>query len=180
MTGRSELEIRELLDWTATHEEEVGEYLRTHEKTISERWKKFLAYFYPDAVIRKQYLRTQHVYMGEGSFANLGLTADATEAAPVRIGCRVSIAPGVCFITNSEPNNSERLRALPYVAEHLIKEREIVVEDDVWIGAGATILPGVHIGEGAIVGAGSLVLCDVEAYSIVAGVPAKKIRELEH
>jgi acetyltransferase-like isoleucine patch superfamily enzyme len=48
--------------------------------------------------------------------------------------------------------------------------------DDVWIGANSTILKGVHIGEGAVVAAGSLVNKDVPRYSIVAGVPAKVIK----
>lgn len=51
-----------------------------------------------------------------------------------------------------------------------------VIGNDVWIGANATILRGVTVGDGAIIGAGSVVTKDVEPYSIVAGVPAKKLR----
>ena len=53
-------------------------------------------------------------------------------------------------------------------------KRQITVGDDVWIGYGATVLSGVSIGEGAIVAAGSLVAKDVEPFSVVAGIPAKK------
>jgi len=53
----------------------------------------------------------------------------------------------------------------------------IVLEDDVFIGANATILDGVKIGRGAVVGAGSVVTKNVDSYSIVAGVPAKKIKD---
>ncbi|GGH56546.1 acetyltransferase-like isoleucine patch superfamily enzyme [Filimonas zeae] len=52
-----------------------------------------------------------------------------------------------------------------------------VIEDDVWIGYGSVILSGVKIGEGSIIGAGSLVTKDVEPYCIYGGVPAKKIGE---
>jgi len=50
------------------------------------------------------------------------------------------------------------------------------IDDDVWIGANATILPGVHIGKGAVVGGGAVVTKDVMPYTVVAGVPARVIR----
>lgn len=55
-------------------------------------------------------------------------------------------------------------------------DQPIVIEDDVWIGTRVIILPGVHIGKGSIIGAGSVVTRDVPQYSIVAGNPAKIIR----
>jgi acetyltransferase-like isoleucine patch superfamily enzyme len=55
----------------------------------------------------------------------------------------------------------------------------VVIDDDVWIGFGASILKGVHIGQGAIIGAGSLVNCDVPAWTVVAGQPARPIRTLD-
>ena len=54
----------------------------------------------------------------------------------------------------------------------------IVVEEDAWIGSSVTVLPGVTIGRGAIVGAGSVVTKDVAPYTIVVGVPAKPIRTI--
>ncbi len=53
---------------------------------------------------------------------------------------------------------------------------DIIVDDDVWIGYGATILSGVHIGQGAVVAAGAVVSKDVPPYAIVGGVPAKVIK----
>ncbi|NMF60555.1 acyltransferase [Pseudanabaena yagii] len=55
----------------------------------------------------------------------------------------------------------------------------IIIEDDVWIGAGATILDGCTIGKGSVIGAGAVVTKSVEPYSIVGGIPAKKIRMRE-
>lgn len=54
--------------------------------------------------------------------------------------------------------------------------RSIVIEDDVWIGANVTVLPGVTIGRGSIIAAGAVVTKDVEPYSIAGGVPAKLIK----
>ena len=54
----------------------------------------------------------------------------------------------------------------------------VVIEDNVWIGEGAMIMPNVHIGKGAIIAANSVVTHDVQAYTIVGGVPAKVIKTL--
>ena len=54
--------------------------------------------------------------------------------------------------------------------------KPVIIDDDVWIGARVTILPGIHVHEHSIIGAGAVVTHDVPAYSIVAGVPAKVIK----
>ncbi len=58
------------------------------------------------------------------------------------------------------------------------KKSPVIIEDDVWIAAKATILKGVHIGKGSVVAAGAVVTKDVPAYTLVGGVPAKPIRKL--
>ena len=55
-------------------------------------------------------------------------------------------------------------------------EKDIIVGNDIWIGAGAVILPGVRIGDGAIVAAGAVATKDVAAYTIVGGAPARFIK----
>jgi len=62
----------------------------------------------------------------------------------------------------------------------VVKSRPIVIKDKVWIGFGCTILNGVTIGEGAIIGANSVVREDVKPWTIVAGNPAKEIRSISH
>ncbi|SBW09782.1 putative acyl transferase [uncultured Alphaproteobacteria bacterium] len=54
---------------------------------------------------------------------------------------------------------------------------DVVIEDDVWIGVNAVIMPGVRIGKGAVIGANSVVTRDVGSYEIWAGIPAAKIRD---
>lgn len=145
-------------------------------------WRRWLAMYYPDARVRKVFWARTGVSMGEGTFANHGMIVvndHASEDVMVLIGRDVSIAPGVIFVTDSAPNNSARLQSIPYVAQHLMKVAPINVEDHAWIGANAVILPGVRVGEGAIVGAGSVVTQDVPSYTIVAGAPARQIRRLD-
>ena len=54
--------------------------------------------------------------------------------------------------------------------------RAVIIEDDVWIGARVTILPGVHIGKGSVLGAGSVITADVPPYAVVGGNPARVLK----
>jgi acetyltransferase-like isoleucine patch superfamily enzyme len=63
--------------------------------------------------------------------------------------------------------------------ENHIKDKPVIIEENVWIGANAVILPGVKIGKNSIVGAGSIVTKDVEENVIVAGNPARIIKRLD-
>lgn len=56
-------------------------------------------------------------------------------------------------------------------------EKDVVIKDDVWIGFGAIIMPGVNIGEGCVIGAGAVVTKNCEPYGVYVGVPAKLIKK---
>ena len=91
----------------------------------------------------------------------------------VIIGDNVMIAPDcVIYVRNHE---SSRLD-IPMCKQGSTEERPVVIGNDVWIGGRVIILPGVKIGDGAIVGAGSVVTRDVSEYDIVAGNPARVIK----
>jgi maltose O-acetyltransferase len=157
------------------------DWLSANTNDIPPRWKRWLAIYYPDARIRKLFWQKTFVEMGEGTYANPGMMVvdDYTSGeCLLSIGNHVSIAPYVTFVAYSMPNNSPIMQTHPYVREYLIERAKIVVEDDVWIGAHVTILPGIRIGRCSIIGAGAVVTEDVLPFSIVAGVPAKLIRDI--
>jgi len=161
-------------------DEQLYNYLMNHAEDMPERFIKYLAYYYPDARVRKQYLRKLGVLVGENSFINLGFQCTlAKEGISAVIGKNVSIGPNVTFVVSSCANNGQEINMIPYVRDHLTKEKQIIVEDEVWIGAGVVVLPGITIGCCSVMGAGSVVTRDVEPYSVYAGVPARKIRTLE-
>jgi acetyltransferase-like isoleucine patch superfamily enzyme len=86
----------------------------------------------------------------------------------IRIHNNVSISPEAYIVSLEHDPNDPAFTT---------RGAEVVIEDDVWIGARAMIMPGVRIGKGAVVAAGGLVTKDVEPYQIVAGVPAHPIGE---
>ena len=103
------------------------------------------------------------------------------ETARLKIGSFCSIGPHVEFLLSSD-HASQHFSTFPFKVKYGLEEFEgiskgdIIVDDDVWIGYGATILSGVHIGQGAIIAAGSIVVKDIPPYAIVAGVPAKVVK----
>lgn len=143
------------------------------------RLVKLVAYYYTDARVRKLYWRRLGLEMGEGTYANLGVRLLSNDYKPrVHIGRNVSIGAGVTFVATATANNGQEINTLPYVRDNLTVESEITVEDEVWFGANVTVLPGVHIGRCTVVGAGSVVTKDLAPYSVYAGVPARRIRDL--
>jgi maltose O-acetyltransferase len=143
------------------------------------RFAKYLALYYPDARIRKLYSSYIGISMGLNTYANFGLkVVPNNNKISVFIGDNVSIAPNVLFVCCSSPNNAKELTEIDYVKNKLVRSSNIHIEDEVWIGANVTIFPGVFVGKCSIIGAGSVVMTDIEPYSIYAGIPAKKIRDL--
>ena len=91
----------------------------------------------------------------------------------VRIGHHVMIGPFVQIYTAAHPLEAGARNRGWEVA------KPVVIEDGAWVGGGAILLPGVRVGRNAVVGAGAVVARDVPANAVVAGNPAKVIRELD-
>lgn len=121
-----------------------------------------------------------------GEWCFIGEGTRIWSSGTIQIGDRVLVSHNVnLFDSLTHPLNA-RLRHAQFKAIVLLGhprsidlgERPVVVGNDVWIGANACVLRGVTIGEGAIVGAGSVVTHDIPPFTLVAGNPARVIREL--
>lgn len=98
--------------------------------------------------------------------------------ANVYISSKVMIGPNVMFISGNHRIDILNKFMIDVTEEDKLPQNDadIVIEEDVWIGAGAIILSGVRIGRGSVIAAGSVVSKNVECYSIVGGVPARIIK----
>jgi len=108
------------------------------------------------------------ITLGERAFLNFGCVI--LDVAPVSIGARTKIGPGVQILAADHPRDPEARRSLLECA------RPVTIGENVWIGAGALILPGVTVGDDAIVGAGAVVTRSVAPGDTVAGNPARPLR----
>lgn len=111
-----------------------------------------------------------HIKVGKNFFANYNCTI--IDVADVIIGDNCQMAPNVAIYTAGHPvYPSTRNTAYEY-------GKEIVIGDNVWIGGNTVILPGVHIGDDVVIGAGSVVTKDIPDRCIAAGNPCKVIRKI--
>lgn len=109
------------------------------------------------------------IVIGSGS----GIGLDCVLMGPVTLGSNVMMGPR-CLLVSSAHRMDDL--TVPMAKQGMTPPDPIHVEDDVWIGGHVVILPGVTVGRGAVVAAGSVVTKDVPAYAIVAGNPARVIR----
>lgn len=114
-----------------------------------------------------RFLNGRKVHLGQRNVINFGCLFDGRKFA-IRTGDDVSIGPEAAVLTLGHDPQS------PAFAD---RGGEVIIGSHVWIGFRAIILPGVKIGDGAVVGAGAVVTRDVEPFAIVAGNPARKIGE---
>lgn len=111
-----------------------------------------------------------NIEVGENFYANVNLVI--LDGAKVKIGDNAFIAPNVGIYTAGHPlDASQRNRGLEYAYP-------VTIGHNVWIGAGAIILPGVTIGDNVVIGAGSVVTKNIPAYSLAVGNPCRVIRKI--
>lgn len=111
-----------------------------------------------------------NISCGERVYFNVNCVV--LDVAKVTIGNDVMFAPGVQLYTATHPIDKEQRKTLEYA-------KEIKIGNDVWIGGGAIILPGITIGNNCVIGAGSVVTKDIPDNSMAVGNPAKVIKKLD-
>ena len=155
--------------------------------TIKERIKllifnRQLKHKYPKSQIKiLNCFNPSRLYLGKYSYGEICIVA-FNKNSYLKIGNYCSIAQNVKFILDADHSITTistypfKVKMLGTLAFEASSKGDITVDDDVWIGYGATILSGVHVGQGAVVAAGAVVTKDVPPYAIVGGVPAKVIK----
>lgn len=109
-----------------------------------------------------------------GDNVNIGSYCSIRAYKSIKIGSNCLLAPHVQIIDqNAHPLNSELRRLRKPIPDKEV--RPVVIEDNVWIGDGAIILPGVTIGQGSVIGASSVVIKDIPAHKIALGNPARVV-----
>lgn len=137
--------------------------------------------FHPEAITLGRNVYVGHQAILKGYYRNEMVIGDETwigqqcffhSAGGLTIGARVGVGPGVKVITSS---HAEAGRGVPVLFSP-VELAPVVIEDDSDLGVGSIVLPGVTVGRGAVVGAGSVVTRDVPPYAVVAGAPARVLR----
>lgn len=111
-----------------------------------------------------------HITVGDGFYANHNMVI--TDGAEVTFGDHVFVAPNCCFTTAEHAIDPEMRKAGVEIA------KPITIGNNVWIGAGCTILAGVTIGDDSVIGAGSVVTKSIPSHVVAVGVPCRVVREI--
>ena len=111
-----------------------------------------------------------HVHFGNGVYANSNLTL--VDDGHIYVGDKVMFGPNVTIATANHPiEPTLRAKGLQY-------NKDVHIEENVWIGAGVIVVPGVHIGKNSVIGAGSVVTKDIPENVVAVGNPCRILREI--
>lgn len=142
------------------------------------KWRKINTH---NNTVINSIINNNRIRVGKNTYGKLNVIAYNTNGnSKLVIGNFCSISSTAIFMLGGG-HNLRYISSYPFKNKILgmdesIEKGDIVIDDDVWIGENATVMSGVHIGQGAVVGACSLVTKDVPDYAVVVGVPAKILR----
>ena len=116
----------------------------------------------------------ENIYLGENSHINYNCCIWASPNSKIILGDNLLMGPGTkIFSSNHGSELGIPMNIQPFI------EKDIVIGNDVWIGANCVVVAGVKIGDGAIIAAGSVVTKDIPPYTIAGGIPAKPLKKRE-
>ena len=161
------------VDYNQTHEDEVEKRAAILSEIIGEmgegvRIQGPIAFHYG-----------KHTKIGKNFFANFNFTVQ--DDGEVTIGNDCNFGPNVTIVTPVHPMVASERRLMRTGAgeeKRLCYAKPVHIGNDCWFGANVTVCPGVTIGDGCVIGAGSVVTRDIPANSFAAGVPCRVIREI--
>lgn len=121
----------------------------------------------------------KHTTIGSDCFINFNFTVQ--DDGLVTIGSRCSFGPNVTIVTPGHPFLAEERRGIVCndgVTRVICYAKPVTIGSDCWFGANVTVCPGVTVGEGCVIGAGSVITKDIPPCSLAAGVPARVLRKI--
>lgn len=162
-----------MFDWESYSSDEINELIQL----LPNKLLRWLGENHPDNKTRKLFFSSSNISVSESAVINKYFIVSDDYEPLLTIEDRVAISPNVTVICSSAPNNS-KLANLAYVSSRLIDSQPVLLREDAWVGANSIILPGVIIGKGCVIGAGSVVTKNTEPFSVFAGNPAKKLKNI--
>lgn len=111
-----------------------------------------------------------------GDNCSIGDFSHVTAINEIRLGNNVRMGKNILITDNSHGASDPSMLDIAPNHRPLVSKGPVIIDDNVWIGAKSCIMPGVHIGRGVIIGAGSVVTKDIPPFSLAAGSPARVIR----
>lgn len=114
-----------------------------------------------------------------GDNCNIGSGSHITSVNGIYLGCNVLTGKGILITDNAHGYTDTRVLEIAPILRPLVSKGTVRIEENVWIGDKASIMPGVTVGRGSIVAANSVVTKDVPPYCVVGGIPAKIIKQMQ-
>lgn len=145
---------------------QIGDYVSIGKGTYLCAWDK-----YQEQSFNPQIILCERVIVGPN--------AHITACNSIKIGKNTLLGKWVTITDNSHGDTSIDTRSYPPISRLLVSKGKVVIGENVWIGDKATILPGVSIGDGSVIGANAVVTKDVPPYSVVVGNPARIINKVK-
>ena len=157
-----------------SHTTYIGEkYISIGSNTVIGDFGRLTAYAHYEK--SKQHFTPQ---INIGYNCSIGPQSHITAINNIKIGNNVLTGPRVLITDNAHGESIDNILDIAPSRRNLVSNGSVIIEDNVWIGEGAMIMPNVKIGKGSIIAANSVVTKDIPAYCIAAGVPAKIIKQI--